>query len=330
MFRTIAASLLLEADAFKSYVMKNSQVIGGQNSQLLEIDMDTKVERIVNNDIDANMNFVKGSVVCGNTWYGIGSQFQSGPNVIAQVDLSTGQLAVTEVHGLFYQLKCGDNAEELYAVVAVSSPPIFALVKQILGESPRTDVIAQFPEVLWGGWVSIFTFSGNELQANFPVKSRSQSSAKGGEVYRMDITTGNITMHKQYKGGFLKSAGVPYFVKHTEGSMTATGIFSKEQGSEDLKLCNVDYSGSEASVSECKTLSKDWWSTGALPVQCSNDGLHYSPSKGGRQAGYEPINGYNMEAGDFQEVFQVEGDFEGMEARWNLGTHTCVSSAQVV
>merc|ERR1711907_400899 len=117
----------------------------------------------------------------------------------------------------------------------------------------------QFPDVLWGGWPSVFTFSGNELQANFPVQGKLESIAHGGEVYRMDITTGEITMHKVYDGGALKKAGVPYFIKHTEGAMSTTGIFSEEELTGKLKLCQVDYSGKEASVSKCKKLPEDWW-----------------------------------------------------------------------
>jgi len=328
MFRAIAVTALLEAQAFKSYVLKNSQVIGGDNSQLLEIDIDAQTERVVNSELTAQTDFVKGSVVCGNTWYGIGSQ--QGKNSIAQVDLSTGKLTVTDVWGLWYQLRCGDQPNELYAVTAVSSPPKFALVKQTFGEHTQTDVIGEFPEVLWGGWVSIFTFSGNELQANFPVKGRLEQIASGGEMYRMDITTGNITMHKEYSAGFLGSSGVPYFVKHVEGAMTTRGIFGKEQGSASLKLCNVDFSGSKASVSKCQKLPEDYWADGASPVPCSSDGLHYFPSLGGLQESYEPINGYDLETGDFQEVYQVKGEFDQAFPDFYVGTHTCVSSTETV
>lgn len=321
---TVIASSLLGASAFKSYVMKVSQVIGGDNSQLLEIDMDTQTERIVNSELTAEIDFVKGSVVCGNTWYGIGSSFGAGGNVIAQVDVTTGNLNIINVGGLWYQLKCGSQPNELYGVTAVSSPPQFGLVKLTLGgEHPQTDVIGQFPDVLWGGWPSGFTFSGNELQANFPVKGKFQSKVKGGEMYRMDITTGEITMHKVYDG---KSGVVPYFIKHTEGAMSTTGIFSDEELSAKLKLCQVDYNGNKASVSKCKQLPKDWWAEGALPVQCADDGFHYFPSVGGRTDSYEPVNAVSLDTGDITEAYKLQGEFTGEEPSYYIGTHTCAQA----
>lgn len=325
------ATCVVGSVAFKSYVMKVSQVIGGDNSQLLEIDVEAQTERIVNSELTAETDFVKGSVVCGNTWYGIGSSMSAVGNVIAQVDLVTGQLNISKLGGLWYQLKCGEEKNQLYAVSAINSPPQFALVNLTLGgEYPQIDVIGEFPDVLWGGWPSVFTFSGNELQANFPVKGRMESTATGGEMYRMDITSGEITMHKVFDGGFLKSSGVPYFIKHVEGSMTTTGIFAKEELTGDLSLCQVDYSGKKASVSKCKALPSDWWSSGALPLECSDDGLHYFPSIGGRTESYEPINAGSMLTGDVKEAYELKGEFLGEEPDYYIGTHVCIQEQMTV
>jgi len=327
---------VVAVSAHKSYVMKVSQVIGGDNSQLLEIDTEAQTERVINADLTAETDFVKGSVVCGNTWYGIGSSMQFGGNVIAQVDISTGNLTVTRVGGLWYHLKCTEQANELLAVVAAASPPEFALAKLTLGgEYPTTDIVGKFPAVLWDGWVQSFTFSGNELQANFAVKKRGSDIAKDGEVYRMDITTGNITMHKQYKAGFLRSSGVPYTILHTEGCMQARGIFSDEELVDKLKLCDVDYSGTDAKVTNCQKLGdwkspSQWWTSGALPLQCSDDGLYYFPSEGGRTRAYEPLYGGDFASGEVVEKYQFQGSFIGTEPDFYIGTHTCVPAMATV
>jgi len=329
MVRFVLAATLAGVSAHKSYVMKVSQVIGGANSQLLEIDTDAQTERVVNEELTAEIDFVKGSAVCGDTWFGIGSSITQGGNVIAQVDIPTGKLTQTNVPGLWYQLKCGDTENELYAVSAVSSPPKFALVKLTLGgEFPQVDVVGEFPDVLWVGWPQAFSFSGNELQANFGVKARQDSSAKNGEVYRMDIRTGEITMHKQYKVGFLRSSGVPYTILHEEGGMKTRGIFSEEEGADKLKLCDVDYTGNDAKVSNCEKMG-DWHSTGlwwtkaALPLRCSDDGLHYFPSLGGRTATYEPLFGGNWQTGEVTEKYQIQGDYDREDPRYYIGTHAC-------
>lgn len=329
MFRgSVLAASFVSASAFKSYIMKNSKVVGGNNSQLLEIDMDGKTERVVNNELTAETDFVKGSTVCGNTWYGIGSQ--NAGNVIAQVDITTGQLTITHVGGLWYQIHCGSTDNVLYAVTAINSPPQFALLKLTLGgEKVKTDVITEFPPVLWDGWSSSFTFSGNELQANFPVKVHSEF-AKDGEVYRVDIRTGEITMHKQYSKGILRSSGVPYFVRHTEGAVLSTGVFAAEEGHKDLKLCNVDFGGDKAKVSKCKDLPEDWWASGIPSSQECGDGLHYFPSIGGRMPSYQPIDAGNMVTGEVHEAYQLQGEFGGEGFRWYIGTHACVPNQSIV
>jgi len=328
---SILAASLVGVSAFKSYIMKNSQVIGGDHhSELLEIDMDSKTERMVNNELTATTDFVKGSAVCGNTWYGIGTQM-SGGNVIAQVDITTGELKVTNVGGLWFQIHCGATNNVLYAVTAINSPPEFAVVKLTLGgEYPQTDVVMEFPPVLWGGWPSSFTFSGNELQANFAVQKKGASVAHDGEVYRVDLATGNITMHKQYAKGFLRSSGVPYFVRHIEGGMTSTGVFSDEELQNKMKLCNVDFSGNSAKVSNCKSLTDDWWASGIPSSQECGDGLHYFPSIGGRTDSYQPIDAGNMVTGEVHEAYQFQGRFYGEGAEFYLGTHACVQSPVTV
>jgi len=138
-------------------------------------------------------------------------------------------------------------------------------------------------------------------------------------------------MHKQYKAGFLRSSGVPYTILHEEGSMQTRGVFSNEQGADKLSLCDVDYAGKDAKVSNCQKLgdwksTSLWWTKGALPVRCSGDGLHYFPSLGGRTATYEPLYGGNFQTGEVTEAYQLQGDYHEEEPKFYIGTHTCAPS----
>merc|ERR1712048_1222025 len=147
-------------------------------------------------------------------------------------------------------------------------------------------------------------------------KSSTDGVAHDGEVYRVDLTTGDITMHKQYAKGFLRASGVPYFVKHTEGAMTTTGVFSDKELQDKFRLCNVDFSGEKAQVSNCKALEADWWAGGIPSSQECGDGLHYFPSIGGRTESFQPIDAGNMVTGEVNEAYRFNGRFGYEEAKY--------------
>lgn len=323
----------------KLLVVNNSKVIGGgskgddsEMSELLMVDLQEQTQVVVNKQLPPEYDFVKGSVTCGTKWYGIATNFGAG-NLIATVDLKTGVLeGIDPVPGLWYALKCGEQEGELLAVTAVGSPPKFGLVRLTLtGGSPVTDAIGEFPSVLWGGWVSIFSFSGNELQATFPVKKRLQKSAKSGEIYRMDVTTGQITMHKEIKDGFT-AIGVPYWIKHVEGDSNTVGLFADEQGSSKLKFCDVDLSGDKVQVSKCKQADHGWWANGATPVQCPSDDMFYFPSKGATAYDYEPIMGVNLETGELVDSYHLNYIYGAPSevSDYYIGSHACLASVSTL
>jgi hypothetical protein len=317
MFRFV--TLAATASATKLLVVDNSNVVGGGiNTTLVEVDLETQTERVINDQIRDQFDFVRGSIACGNTWYGIGSVLPN--NLLAVVDLTTGDLKIWPVQGLWYDLKCGATEKDLLAVTATGSPPVFSLTKVTLEQSdisayPQTETVGTFPDFLWGGWPSIFHFSENELQVTAPRKANIlDTNIASGEVFRMDINTGEVTMHKKIKG----TPGVPYYFKHAGGDVKTTGIFAKQEGSAETKLCEVDFSGAEIKVSNCKKDAR-WWAVGKPPVQCGSDTRYHWASVGAQQDKADmPIFSADLDTGDIEQTY-----FLAFGQDHYVGTHTC-------
>jgi len=328
-------SLLLAAlgsvHATKLMVVNASNVIGGGRSgQLLEVDLESKATRTIVEGLESELEWIRPSVTCGTKWYSLPTLFPEGA-YLATVDLANSTYeGKRPLDFLPFALKCGKSENELLTVAGSGSPPQFSLMKlDLSGDTLATETIGTFPDVLWGGWLSIFHFSDTELQAAFPVKSKAKAAAKGGEVYRMDIETGEITFHKKVKS-CMGCPSVPYHLQHTGGDAKGHGVFATEEGQATLSFCEVDYSGSEVKVSKCKKdADKSWWAIGRPPVQCPRDKLNYFGSIGFRTASYEPILGADMDSGDLIDAVHLSGDYAGDEHENYVGSMTCSSSAVV-
>jgi len=319
----VLATSLCGAFGTKLLVVNASNVVGGNKTgHLLEVDLETKATRTVATGLEAQLEWIRTSVVCGDKWYSLPVEFPVGA-YLATVDLSTGTYEGTQALSFLpFGLKCGDQDGELLTVSGTGSPPQFKLVKLNVSDASTT-VIGEFPDVLWGGWLSIFHFSENELQASFPVKSKSQESAKGGEIFRMDLKTGEITFHKQVKA-CRGCPAVPYHLQHLGGDAAGHGVFATQEGIDELSFCQVDYSGSTVKVSHCKKdEDRYWWGMGRQPVQCDGDKLNYWASMGGLSSGYEPIFGADMDTGDLTDAVHLEGPYDDEQPEYLIGSMAC-------
>lgn len=330
MFRSVAL-FAASAQATKLLVVDNSKITGpDRNTSLVEIDLEAQSSREVTSDLPGFYDFVRGSIACGNTWYGIGSALPQ--NFLAVVDLASGDVQkVWPLQGLYYDLKCTETDGELLAVTSTGSPPVFSLTKLTLQQSdisayPLTEEIGQLPEgVLWGGWPSIFHFSDNELQATFPRKNGPMDTqVTSGQIIRMDIKTGEVTMNKNIKG----TPGVPMYIKHTGGESTSVGLFAEHEGEAHAKLCHVDFSGKEIKVSKCGKQDMRFWDIGKSPVQCGSDPLYYWPSVGAQDdKAHMPIFGLDFDSGEITTKYNI--DFGDADAHY-VAHHTCSPSASTV
>lgn len=326
MFRSLALSLAV-AEATKLLVVDNSNVVGGPNTTLVEIDLEAQSTRAITDQLPSIYDFVRNSLACGNTWYCIGSALPM--NYLAVVDMTSGEFKMWPLQGLYYDLKCGDSEDELLAVTAEGNPPVFSLTKVTLQQSdisayPVTQQIGQFPEgLLWGGWTSIFHFSDTELQATFPRKGgMMDQDVKSGEVVRMDIKTGEITMHKNIHG----TPGVPLYIKHLGGDSTSTGLFAKAELEGEPRFCQVDFTGKDIKVSNCGKRDERFWNGGNAPVQCGSDPLFHFPSVGAQDdKAHMPILSADMETGELTTAYAIDFGEDHY-----VGTHTCAPSASSV
>jgi hypothetical protein len=309
--------------ATKLIFVNQSRVVGPtRHSQLLELDLDSQGSRVLSEQMDPAWMFVDSSVACGSKWYGIATKF---PYMgIGVVDMDSGSFDIMKVDGFVHGLKCGNQDNELFTVAGTQeNPPAWSLVKVTIdGTVPRMDLVGDFPAVRWGGYSAAFQFGETELQAAFPVKGMFASEAHSGEVYRMDTTSGEITMHKTIKG----SPSVPYFIRHTDGETKASGLFSSTEGSSELSLCDIDFSRSEAAVSNCKKdKAGSWWGKGNSPVSCGSDPLFYFPSEGAKTDAFEPILGMDMSSGTNTDAFHLNYHYDPFDddSEFIVGSLAC-------
>jgi hypothetical protein len=156
------------------------------------------------------------------------------------------------------------------------------------------------------------------------VKKSTQSSVKDGEVYRMDLESGKITMHKAVES-CVGCPAVPYHLQHTGSDDKGHGVFSTEEGRMELSFCEVDFRGSEVKVSKCKKCSDNsWWASGQPPLTCGGDKLNYFASVGRITDSYQPILGADVDTGDLTDVMHFSGHY-GEEYR--IGSMTCSQAA---
>jgi hypothetical protein len=268
-------------------------------------------------------------VVCGDKWYSLPTEFPTGA-YLATVDLSTGNYEGRQALSFLpFGLKCSSREGELLTVAGTGSPPRFSLVKLNVSDV-STELVGEFPDVLWGGWMSGFHFSDTELQASFPVKSKLSDTARGGEVFRMDLQTGEITFHKSVKS-CLGCPAVPYHLQHLGGDAAGHGVFASEEGRAELSFCRVDYSGNDVKVSNCQAdKDKSWWAMGRQPVRCTGDKRDYFASFGSIATGFEPVLGADMDTGDLADAVHLPGPYADEQPEYYIGTMSCAAQAAVV
>lgn len=181
-----------------------------------------------------------------------------------------------------------------------------------------SQVIGSFPKVFWGGWPSIFSVSDGILWASFPVKGVLSPHPNSGEVYKMDMASGKVTMHKKFKS----NVGQPYFIAASQGDKT-TGVFAKQAGGGKFQLtfCNVDLSGSDGEVTDCKP-DASWWGWGRPLIQCGSDPLYYFASDGRATDKYEPILGADMKSGELTDSFHLDYAYKA-GAQFYVGAMAC-------
>jgi hypothetical protein len=156
MFRaSLASAVLGGAHATKLLIVNGSQVIGGDEfGQLLEVDLESKTTRTFVDGLEPNLEWIRPSIVCGQKWYSLPVNFPMGA-FLATVDLSNNTYEGTRPLSFFpFALKCGKVESELLVVAGTGSPSKFSLVKLDV-DILATEAIGEFPDVLWGGWLSI-------------------------------------------------------------------------------------------------------------------------------------------------------------------------------
>jgi len=312
--------------------VNGSQVVGGADSQLLELDFDAKTSRVVlDSGLGATWSFVDGSVVCGDLWYGVASNFPVGM-AIAIVDISSPTGKLVGIQSLDFKphhIKCGKAFGELITVGADNGNPttfhLYRVSNLTSAVSPTSTIIGTFPKVGWAGYPSIFQFTEDSLYVHFSKHvGIFDTGFNTGEMFKMDLATGSISIHKQYEG----APGMPVFVTSSDGK--SWGVFGKPTGGDehayDYSLCQVDASGSKVKVSQCKKDTERKWFNIQIPATCPGDNKYYFHSAGSQTHSDTPFFAADMSSGDLAQVFDLQGDFV-YPSEYYAGAMTCSASS---
>jgi len=293
--------------------------------------LEAKTSRMVlETGLDAKWNLKDGSVVCGDLWYG--AAYNQDGQAIAVVDISKSQGKLIGIKALDIRplrMKCGKQFDELIIVGAdngrAGSPTTFHLVRVgnlTSAVAPTSRIIGAFPKLK--PWLaSSFQFTEDSLYAHFPQHNHSQQLYDDGEVFKMDLTTGNIVTHKQYEG----SPGMPVFVAPSDGK--SSGVFAKPRDDGYFGyiyyFCQVDASGSEVKVFQCRKDTDQKWFNVQISASCDGDNKYFFHSLGSETQEYTPIYGIDMSSGDLSDIFHINFDYDWhspKKPQWYAGAMT--------
>ena len=250
----------------KLLFINGSRVVGGGlNTELISLDLSSKTTKKVSTNISSIFDYVSSSVVCGGTYYAVGTQAPVAMGIVA-VDIATGKATMHPTESkLAHALACSPTEGKLLMVMSeFTQPPTFSL-REYSVANQSTEVIHTFPKVSWGGWDSTFSFAKTgELWATFALGSDIMKQTSG-ELFIVDTATGKVKEHKKMRG-----AGMPYLVTPSDGDkflwvLAKNGVSS---AAEDLITCMADKSGFFGiKVSDCKP-TKWLWGMGLPPAIC--------------------------------------------------------------
>jgi hypothetical protein len=302
------------------YMVNASNLVGGgKNTEILRVEIGASggstVNRVVTG-IDPSFDEVSSSVVCGQKFYAVATQFPSALGLLV-VDLQakTHDLIGTVTENgdalLLHALACGDTDDTVRVVGSTfTSPrPTFSLRALNLSTSVAK-LVGAFPgpdgkdAVQWGmGYDSIFRFdlAAAELWASFPIKDLFGNYNRG-ELLVLDVTTGALKSRKQFKG----SPGEPYFQLPAKDDLTFKGVFIKNTGV--MHFCTCDPSGQTITVSACVDAGA-WWAVGRPPTSSSLGDI-YIASQALRHGRTQPVHKVNQDTGDLIHVIDLVGEDE--------------------
>lgn len=318
------------------------------SDELLEIDIQAKTSRHV---LYLNGTWaLSSSVVCGNTWYGAGTRWfsQSHSGTIQMVDISgsAGKLIGIQAMDFFpYQIRCGKQEHELFAVgfdnTVEEKVHLYHISNLDSLVAPTSTIIGTFPIQFMEG-TCIFQFTEDSLYAHCAIPGPVNATASGAEMFKMDLSTGTISTHKQYEG----APGRPIFFVHPSNGKF-TGVFGRPTSLPtttlapfgpietiyDYYFCDIDASSTKVSVSQCKEYAKRNWyafSIPSSPAHCNGDDTNYyftsvRPTKR-LTKDYLSISAADMNTGDLTDAFQLNTPVTS-QMRWYGSTLCCSSSS---
>lgn len=324
------------------------------SDELLEIDIQAKTSRHV---LYLNGTWgLSSSVVCGNTWYGAGQRWfsQSHSGTIQMVDISgsAGKLIGIQAMDFFpYQIRCGKQEHELFAVgfdnTVEEKVHLYHISNLDSLVAPTSTIIGTFPiqdfaqETAHG---CIFQFTEDSLYAHCAISVN--ATAAGAEMFKMDLSTGTISTHKQYEG----APGRPIFFVHPSNGKF-TGVFGRPTSLPtttlapggpvetiyDYYFCDIDASSTKVSVSQCKVLEyakSNWYgfSIPSSPAHCNGDDTNYyfasaRPTKRLTKDYHLSISAADMNTGDLTDAFQLTDGFNSSYVMHWYGSTLCCSSS---
>jgi len=322
--------------------------LGKGTGELLEIDIQAKTSRHV---LDLNgTGDLSSSVVCGNTWYGAGTPFFSGGSTITIVDISgsAGKLIGIRAIDFFpYQIRCGKQEHELFAVgvdkTFEEKLHLYHISNLDSLVAPTSTIIGTFPIHDFTPDTCIFQYTEDSLYAHCAIQMN--ATAFSAEMFKMDLSTGTISTHKQYEG----APGRPIFFGHPSNGKF-TGVLGRPSSLPtttvapggptetryDYYFCDIDASSTKVSVSQCKEYAKrNWYALADLadsPAHCNGDDTNYYfpsdlPAKRLTKE-YLSISAADMNTGDITDAFHLKEDGP-WHTNWYAATLCCSSSSTV-
>lgn len=306
----------------KLYVMNASRVVGGgEKSELLQVDLQASTVSPKTTGLANVWDYVSASTTCGDMYYAVATNAPIATGMLV-LNLKTGEAKYPATESkLVHAIKCGNTAGTLTVVMSdFTSKRTFSLRSYDVA-SASTTLIANFPEVYWGGWDSVFSFNGDKVWAAFPKKPDAFGNIETGELIVMDSTTGQMISRD-----FPKKGGEPYYtVVPTGGDGTTFKAILRKSSSVSadikLELCSCAVKGDKIDTSGCVDVS-NWWDNGDPPAICP-DGSMYIMPRNFRAGNTQPIYRADTSTGNLTHVI----DLVGSSADYEVQTMACVAPA---